>query len=379
MYSSIRIRGFRGLEDFRMEGLGRVNLLVGANNCGKTSILECVQLLSSATPSVLSDIAFRRGEWHALPDREQHPTYALELSHLFADRNMAGEVILAASHCAPQSKARQPACDELRLCVRNSRNEGATGDHHPFADSDLKQGAESRLLQARCSAANDDFDVPLTVDGSMLTCSPLVVSPSHSARFFDGNGMTATDVARLLGDVELTENEELVTCALRTLEPRIERVAAVVCASGVGAVDRPRGPYVREGPAGIFVKLRDVQERMPIGSTGEGMWRMLGLALMLAKAKDGSLLVDEIGAGLHYAVMENMWRLVCEQAAALSVQVFATTHSRDCYESLAAVVKADAAPTEAVTIQRIEQHRKQAVAISGDAIVVAAERGLEVR
>ena len=200
----------------------------------------------------------------------------------------------------------------------------------------------------------------------MLVRSPLVVSPSHGAQFFGGNGMTATDVARLLGDVVLTENEELVTCALRILEPRVERVAAVV-----------RGPYVLEGPAGIFVKLRDVRERMPIGSTGEGMWRMLGLALMLAKAKDGFLLVDEIGAGLHYSVMENMWRLVCEQAAALSVQVFATTHSRDCYESLAAVVKAEA--PEAVTIQRIEQHRKQAVAISGDAIVVVAERGLEVR
>ena len=45
MYSSIRINGYRGLDSFRMEGLGRVNLLVGANNSGKTSILECIELL----------------------------------------------------------------------------------------------------------------------------------------------------------------------------------------------------------------------------------------------------------------------------------------------------------------------------------------------
>ena len=341
-----------------MDGLGRVNLLVGANNCGKTSILECVQLLSSPAPSVFSDIAFRRGEWHALPDGVQHHIYALELSHLFSDRDMTCEVVVKASRCAPQSNGRVP--DELRLRVEESRNAEAT-------DGQFTEDAEPLLLQVRCSAAND-FTVPLTVEGATLRRPPLFISPSLGAQFYGGNGMTRTDVARLLGDVALTENEELVTCALRILEPRIERVAAV-----------PHSPYLLEGPAGIFVKLQGVQDRVPIGSTGEGMWRMLGLALMLAKAKDSVLLVDEIGAGLHYAVMEDMWRLVCEQATALSVQVFATTHSRDCYESLAAVVNEAAGPTETVTIQRIEQHRKQAVAISGDAIVVVAERGLEVR
>ena len=31
MYSSIRINGYRGLDSFRMEGLGRVNLLVSGD------------------------------------------------------------------------------------------------------------------------------------------------------------------------------------------------------------------------------------------------------------------------------------------------------------------------------------------------------------
>ena len=71
MYSSIRITGYRGLESFRMEGLGRVNLLVGANNSGKTSILECIELLRSAgNPHVLSSIAGRRGEWGYVTDED---------------------------------------------------------------------------------------------------------------------------------------------------------------------------------------------------------------------------------------------------------------------------------------------------------------------
>ena len=129
----------------------------------------------------------------------------------------------------------------------------------------------------------------------------------------------------------------------------------------------------------MFVKLKGAAGRVPIGSAGDGMWRMLGLALALVNAKDSVLLVDDIDTGLHYTVMESMWRMLREQAARLSVQVFATTHSRDCYESLAAAVKPGASRREAVSIQRIEKNQPQAVNISNDAIVAAAERGLEVR
>ena len=45
MYESIRIQNFRGLKDLTIENLGRVNLLVGANNVGKTSVLEALALL----------------------------------------------------------------------------------------------------------------------------------------------------------------------------------------------------------------------------------------------------------------------------------------------------------------------------------------------
>ena len=76
--------------------------------------------------------------------------------------------------------------------------------------------------------------------------------------------------------------------------------------------------------------------------------------------------------------MRDMWRMVSERAAALKVQVFATTHSRDCYESLAAVVESDS-PSLGITIQRIDPKRKQAVGFRDEAIVAAAERGIEVR
>lgn len=76
--------------------------------------------------------------------------------------------------------------------------------------------------------------------------------------------------------------------------------------------------------------------------------------------------------------MEKMWQLVYQTAARLNIQVFATTHSRDCYESLAAISRNVGADESEVT-QRIERGKDFAVAYSEREIVAAAKRHLEVR
>ena len=371
MYSSIRIRGYRCLDDFSLAGLGRVNLLVGGNNTGKTSLLECVQLLATPSPSVIPDIAICRGEWQAAADGERGLEYAVGVSHLFAGRDIAGQIVVSGERTAQPSG--NPISEEVQLDVCESKDPSEANQRHLLPDDHSYEGAQGLLLRVRWTAADRAVAMPLGADG-MLRVRSLQArrfgNVIDGVQFIRGRGMTAPSVAQLLDHVVLTEHETLVTHALSILEPRVERVA-------VTAHDRH---YVlADGPGGIFVKLRGVQDRVPIGSTGDGMWRMLGLALMLAKASGGVLLVDEIDTGLHYSVMEKMWRMVCEQAAALSVQVFATTHSRDCYESLASFLEAEETHQEKVTIQRIEQHRNEAVRIGGRAIVSAAERGLEVR
>ena len=42
MLQSLRISGFRKYRDFRLEGFGQINFILGANNIGKTSILEAI-------------------------------------------------------------------------------------------------------------------------------------------------------------------------------------------------------------------------------------------------------------------------------------------------------------------------------------------------
>ena len=242
------------------------------------------------------------------------------------------------------------------------------------ADLGLFEEEAPFQLRLRCSNPTGDFKIRMSpegfVDPRRLRSQP---SDDEVVSFVSAAGMSVPEVVRTFDRVVLTDKEEPVTEALRAIEPRVERLASVGHEQGLG-----RALY-RDARGGMFLKLRDVPERVPIGTAGEGMWRVLGLALALANAQGGVLLVDEIDTGLHYSVLEGMWRMVGERAEALSVQVFATTHSSDCYRSLAVVAAADSGCSGDVTIQRVDSRRRKAVRFGSNEVVAAAERGLEVR
>ena len=46
--SELHIDKYRGIQNLKIKGLKSVNLIVGDNNCGKTSVLEAIQLLRTS-------------------------------------------------------------------------------------------------------------------------------------------------------------------------------------------------------------------------------------------------------------------------------------------------------------------------------------------
>jgi AAA15 family ATPase/GTPase len=40
IFESLEVKGFRGFEHLQIKHLGRINLIVGKNNVGKSSLLE---------------------------------------------------------------------------------------------------------------------------------------------------------------------------------------------------------------------------------------------------------------------------------------------------------------------------------------------------
>ena len=223
MYSSIRISGYRGLDSFRMEGLGRVNLLVGTNNSGKTSILECIELLRSAgDPHVLSTIAGRRGEWGYATDEDTRASLTrqdfLDVKHLFVNRELPGKIGVEAD-CIPDAHV---ASWNDNVVVRTRRLEELD-----LETEDVEEDEEFALL-LWWSNPQDDYKAFITADGILVVPRRMIRArngSSQAVQFVTTSGVTAADVVRTYSKFVLTPKDEAITKALRIVEPAVERIA----------------------------------------------------------------------------------------------------------------------------------------------------------
>ncbi len=354
MIHSFKLRAYRGFAGYELSGLARLNLLVGRNNSGKTSLLEAIQLwVSGGSPEVLWATAERRGEL-AREDEPDSPRERLALiGHLFhGHRPAVGADLLLSADVAPPSSSVDDgrSARELRLALEAGE-----------AGIELAVGPPERrlALTPELGLSHADARRARSVEVNGASDAVLVTTDSLDQRAFRA----------LLDGVVLTDEEDHLIRALQSIEPRLERIVPLSGATS--------GGWRSSGRGGVVARLRGVEARVPLGSMGDGIWRLASLALAMVRARGGVLLVDEVDTGLHYTVMDSMWRMVRDAAERLDVQVFATTHSRDCLEALAMVC--DDPPACPIAIHRVEAGADRSTAFDADQLRLAAERGIEIR
>jgi hypothetical protein len=382
MLKTVKIENFRGFQSFELSELGRINLLVGKNNSGKTSVLEAVQLLRSHNHlKPLIDILRNRGEFF-WGDCEKEPEF--DIRHLFYDRKIepgSQFSILGINRNHSEEKVTasikvhddaDDSYSQLQLFEGNRE----TSDFNSIDDINILEF----ILKWEIGTQEEIWKSPLSENGGLSYPYKYIrdrqrkfLSRTQSKRietqtqFVTPSSLTVKEIMDLFDRVVLTPEENLIEEALQTIEPKIERIASV-------GSDRVSG-----SGGGFFVSLSDSNRRIPIGSMGNGIWRMLGLALATVGASNGILIVDEIDTGLHFSTMSDMWALIWKVAKKLNVQVFATTHSSDCWMSLATLANREDIEEDGITIQRIEPEKHTSVAFHQDEIVMAAQRDIEVR
>lgn len=267
---SLEIHNFRAFEHLLIEKLGRVNLIVGKNNVGKTCILEALQLYASKFLSaVMEEILVRRDEFVFL-DLKKYPLKIKNDSILLKRHELTCSYI------------------ESRLVHRKENS------------NNLKT---SDIIIKDVTGKSENFS----------TRFPHIFVSDKS---INDKGKVAT----LWDNIYLTDSEEDVINILRIIEPNVKSIGFVEDKQEKSA----RVPMVRLSTSKIPVLL---------SSLGEGMNRLLGIGLALVNSENGFLLVDEIDNGIHYSAQPDLWRLIFEGAKRMNVQVFATTHSWDCIEA----------------------------------------------
>lgn len=363
MIRHLEIQGFRGFNQFEIHDLGHVNLIVGKNNIGKTSLLEAVHLLvSGPTPfGILRIFRNRTGE-RAL--RSDDPSLLTELaSSLFHGRpNIIKDNPFISMHGYGD------------ILHDFSLNVGFTGKQVDEDSLDLrfKNGAELtddldiRNIRLFVKSEGEQFMLPLQPSGIRWSSSYTLRNPrGRSGVFVSKYGLEARDLENYWDSVALTEAEDDIIEALKLIEPSAERLAMLGSTSSRGF----REPVIRVKSFGKPVPLRDM---------GDGMMTIFQAILSLCAAKNGYLFIDEIENGLHYSVLPRFWEFLMRMAMNLNVQIFATTHSLDCVKSFSvSAVNSDAIGK----LFRLEHSGEfvRCVEFDEDELESAEHYGLEVR
>jgi hypothetical protein len=357
MLGSLRIVGFRAFPELSVERLGRVTLVVGRNNVGKTTLLEAVHLHASDVyvGHVAHQILERRDEY-------LEGGTVVDLERLFHRRN--GSSAEAATISDAQGDRTLELTTAWSWWEADDDGKVPREGHSPPEGIAAERVFVMRRHRAGAGGWHRVPSLPLSRSSADLALrrpklhgSPSLLLPSSGFR------TDAIDIADLWDDVALTEREERVIDMLRVVEPDLERIT-----------------MVKAGRAGrtAAAKLQG-RSRLPLRSLGDGMNRLLEMALGLATVGEGgSFLVDEIDSGLHFTTLVEVWRLVFDAAARFDVQVLATTHSWDCIEAFQEAAANHPAEGVLVRLQRAGEVFGSEV-FSEDDLAIITRESIEVR
>src|ERR1051325_2262529 len=97
MITNLQIRNFRGLKDVTLREMRQVNLLVGGNDTGKTSVLEALTLLFGAGDAISElPVTFRSNQSGGNPGK--NPDDRVNFWRwLFYDRDPANQIEILAT------------------------------------------------------------------------------------------------------------------------------------------------------------------------------------------------------------------------------------------------------------------------------------------
>ncbi|MCC7293555.1 MAG: AAA family ATPase [Phycisphaerales bacterium] len=307
MLKSISITGFKCFDRFAIDDLAQVNLIGGENNVGKSALLEAIFLLISGANvgNVLKINAFRGiteirgGELDHL--REQ------VWSHLFSGFDAHRKIQLAAVEDSGELKTTY----DVHSTGRPVRKVDATGSGETRPNGGFRRGDALRVEFTPTKGKKSEAHLVLSPEG-IRTESTEPQVPLRGVFVTSRHRDSASDVERF-GRLQLSHERFELMEALRIVEPRLTDVATIV-SGGVPMI---------YGDIGLGRKL-------PLSLMGEGVSRLCATVLAIADSRDGCALIDEIENGLHYSVLRRVWEVLRRACQTFNVQLFATTHSREC-------------------------------------------------
>ncbi len=365
---NLSIKGFRGFQDLHIPKLGRVTLITGKNNVGKSSLLEALRLYAgNASPDILDEILESREEnawgegaggftnpnplFYGFPSIEDDDVDGLSISTCAGDHS--GKLAMRFEWRAETGDGARSA----RLVPVNEIPEDFGGDLVPALVIETEDGKRVRRLDGRTPS-------PSNLARARRNAAAASIPKRFPCALIDARATNGTaDLDELWSEIALTDNDPEVVEALRLIAPEIDAVSVVSGESNSRVA---------------IARVRGLKRPVPMRSFGDGVNRLFAIILSLVNAQGGLLLIDEFENGLHYSVQTDVWRMIFKLARKLDVQVFATTHSQDAVKAFQKAASESPCENPLVLLTR-RYENVFALALFKEDLAIANKHDMQVR
>ena len=354
MIKKLNLENFRGFSYIELPDLGKINIISGKNNSGKSSILEGVFLaLDYKSPDSFAVLNNFRG----LPVLTLTSS-AILWEPLFYNFVKSKDLIIRLGF------------EDRELTLKYSWDEAfAIANNSTSVLKQFVSSAQSKYSLKFQFMYGDILETGHFVVGSQGIFRNVeheqnsffqlpVVNYLHSSR-----GSNNNLVAELFGVAVRKDKKKQIIEILKIIDDSLSDIATVVSGDQSQVYANVSGQW------------------LPLRLAGDGFDRLLLIVALLIANPKSILLVDEIESGFHYSVYDKFWEAVMKVANEQNCQVIATTHSYECLDSAVNTAKNIEMQDDFCYFRLGKDKKGESVAYrySADLLSSATDDNLEVR
>ncbi len=324
MIKSFEIDNFRCFEKTKVSGFGRVNLIGGKNNSGKTALLEALYLNNS--PMVYSINFLRRLRAESLDVLKELPERAWD--NFFFNQVRNNKIYLVSENDDESRNIVVLSCNDTieefsQIIAEKAQRDEEFLDLMTLPSSRGSAKSILYLSQIIDGEADDFDDAPVSsmiAHSEGIAVKELDILPANKVDFIPASvRLSSSALAREYDKADLNNRVGPVLKAIQMIDDSIEQVRTF-----------------NLGKPALYLK-RANQDFLPLSLFGEAINRVADFILRLANNQGSILLIDEIENGIHYTSHHELWRMIFKLSVEFEAQIFATTHSWEMIQAFADV------------------------------------------
>jgi hypothetical protein len=358
MIRAVHIARFRGIRECVADGFGRVNLVIGKNDCGKTAFMEALQLADGARDAAYLLLQVQAERLGRGVKRRNFERFWRPIFH---DLDAKAGLSLWIT--------RQGGTVE-KLEIR----QGEVPDEAVFSDADGQSILDEGTYDASVKLPTWALDLEIIAPGKEPLRQRIVstalglklprISSEEGSFWISSSPAIGEAGVKMVSGLKQRGHDGALVELLRAVDGRLSGIEILA----------PGGDV-----AELFVRLDNGTPMLPVTLMGDGFQRALEIGAVAAAHGWPTLFIDEIENGMHHLVMEPLWRWIATLSRRRNLQVFATTHSEECINAACqAFQELDDDGLRVIRLDRLESGTR--ATIYDRALVEAAERtGTEIR